>query len=100
MDEALGNLEEIAVGLVGHEIDGEVLSAVGSDLNLGRGHIEGISNLLARSFVCDLEEGPVDAHGEHKFVVESKRLRFALPSRVSETEIDVVDAQLELTFAA
>lgn len=100
MDKALSNLEKVTVWLVGHKVDCKVLLAVCRDLNLSGCDVEWVSDLLACSLVDNLQQCPVDAHWEHKFVVESQRFLLALPSGMGESEVNVVNTKLELPLAA
>ena len=68
-DEALSNLEEVAIGLVRGEVAVKDKARVGCNLFLSREHFEGVLDHLASSLVQDGEECPVDSDWEAKFVL-------------------------------
>ena len=69
-DEALGNLEEVAVWLVRSKVDIEDEGGVGRKLFLSRQNFERIFDHLTSSLVQNRQQGPVDVDGESELVLE------------------------------
>ena len=73
-DEALSDLEEVAVRLVRGKINVENEGGIGWDLLLSWKNFEWILHHLASRVIQDWKQGPVDADREAKFVLKGQLL--------------------------
>ena len=96
-DEALSNLEEVAVRLVWGKVDIENEARVGRDLLLSWQNFEWVLHHLASRVIEDRKQGPVDVDREAKLILESQLLGLADASILSEVEIDRIFGDSEIT---
>lgn len=87
MDVALGDLEEVTVGLVWSEVHSEDEVAVCGDFNLRRFNVEWIFALFSSLFINYRQQSPVYADREWELVEQCNLAVFAEGAVVREAEV-------------
>jgi len=90
LDEALSNLEEVAVRLIWCEVNIESERAVAFDLLPRWNDLEWVVHKLSSCLVEDWEQGPINHHWKAELVLQCELSGFTYSAVVCEAKVDLI----------